>query len=114
MGPELISLLTAHNMILAGAIFALMTVLKPICPNLFQSYWGARLMPLYPIILGVACALLGCSDAKTWQDRAMVGVLAGFAASHFFKVGKTTLLGQGLDGSNPSDPTPPVPPSANN
>lgn len=96
------TILTGTNLLLAGAIFVLLTVGRLVFPGFYVSRLGQRLLPVLPLVLGVVGALLGmCSNAPTWQEKVLVGIIAGFAASNLFKIGKTTVIGWGL----PDKPT---------
>jgi outer membrane biosynthesis protein TonB len=91
------AILTGTNLLLASGIFVLITVLRVPFKSIFESRNGQRFLPLLPLVLGVVGALLGaCSNCSTWQEKVLIGLLAGFASSHFFKLGKTTVFGWGL------------------
>lgn len=91
------AILTSTNLLLAAGIFVLITVLRVPFKSIFESRTGQRFLPLLPLALGVGGALLGaCSNCDTWQQKVLIGLIAGFASSHFFKLGKTTVFGWGL------------------
>ena len=89
-------LLTGRNLMLAGAIFVILTAMKTPFKDFWASHWGQRLLPVLPLVLGIGGGFLGLCDCATWQDKLLIGILAGFASANFFKVGKTTVLGYGL------------------
>ena len=89
-------LATQQNLMLVGAVFAVLQTLKMAIPKWSSTKLGQRLMPVIPEVLGVVGALAGLSSGKTWQENVAIGLMAGFAASKGFKFGKTTLLGKGV------------------
>jgi hypothetical protein len=96
-GMDLTSLITGKNLVLAGGVFALTTTIRMSFKEFFKTRGGERLLPVLPIVLGVIGALMGiCENVTTWQDKLMVGVIAGFTAGHLFKMGKTSMMGIGL------------------
>jgi hypothetical protein len=92
-----------------GVVFALLQTVKMAVPKWAATKVGQRLMPLIPIALGVVGAVAGLSSATTWGDKIALGVIAGFAAGQGFKVGKTTLLGKGIETASAAK-TPAAPP----
>ena len=102
-------LLTGRNASLTAAIFVILTLMKPGLANFFRTPWGKRLLPVLPVALGVALAFAGLSDATTKQDKFLIGVIAGFVAGHTFKIGRTSLLGIGIEDDD-SAPAPVVAP----
>lgn len=95
---DLPSLITGQNLLLTGGIFVFTTFLRETFRGFFAGTVGQRLLPVIPLILGVAGALSGLSEkVSNWQSEVMLGMICGFLASHFFKVGKTTVMGIGLD-----------------
>lgn len=99
---DLPSLITGQNLLLTGGIFAFTTVLRQTFKTFFLGTLGQRLLPIIPLLLGVAGALGGISEkAANWQSEVMLGMICGFLASNFFKVGKTTVMGIGVE---PPDP----------
>lgn len=108
------SLMTGANGLLALVVFALCVTLKQSLKGFFNTAVGQRLLPVLPLVLGVGLALLGLCTATRWQDRVIVGVLAGFAAAHVYKLGKDTVLGHnlGIDDDSAPTNTPPNPPAA--
>lgn len=112
------TLITGANLACYGAILALLQTAKMFIPH-FDNKWVQRFLPLFPLILGIAAALLGMATGKTWQERLTIGIIIGVAAGQTFKVGKTTVLGKGIEAATPA-PTPapaadpkPADPSAN-
>ena len=96
-------LATKENLMLVGAIFAVLQVLKMVVPKWAETKLGQRLIPIIPEFLGVGGALAGISSGTTWQEKVAIGLMAGFAASKGFKVGKTTVLGKGIEGKEKVD-----------
>jgi len=94
---DLTNLLDAHNLALAGGILALLGTAKRMAPKLFTSYWGQRLLPAIPLLMGVAGSLAGASNGDTSMDKVIIGILAGFTAANSFKVWKTTARGKGIE-----------------
>lgn len=91
-------LVTGKNLELAGSIFVLMSVIKQIVPTFWKTKIGQRILPVLPILIGVAGAFIGlCENCVTWQDKLLIGLLAGAAAAHTFKLARTSLVGYGLD-----------------
>ena len=101
-------LLTKANLSLAGGVFVLLQTLKMVFPTFFQGKLGQRLVPVIPLLFGVAGSMAGMCSGTRWQEKVMIGLIAGFAAGHSFKVGKTTLLGKGIDVDDPA-PAPDAP-----
>ena len=104
-------LLTGKNMALAGGIFVLTSALKPMFKKFLATSIGQRVMPLAPIALGVAGAFAGMCDGTAWQDKLLLGTLAGYVAGHSFKIGKTSLLGYGIDTEEGTELPPPAVPA---
>lgn len=106
-------LLTGRNLALAGGVFVLMSLVKNlVLPKFWLGNIGQRLLPVLPIVLGVSGAFAGLCDCNGWQDKLLIGLIAGWASSHTFKLGKTSILGYGIDGGSeetPSDPATPAP-----
>lgn len=82
------------NLLLGMCTFILTALVK----RLFQPFWkkplGNRLLPLVPLVFGLALAFAGLHEPeiKTWQETLAIGLIASFASSHLYKIGKTTLL----------------------
>lgn len=93
---DITQILQPRNIALAGGVFAIMQAAKMSVPGFFASPWGKRTAPIFPLVLGVGMAMAGLGEGATrWQDRLLMGLLAGFTAAHLFKVGRTTMLGVG-------------------
>lgn len=103
-------LLTGKNMTFAGSILVVLSVLRRPLLEFWKSVYGQRLLPVAPLLLGVGGSFAGMTDGVTWQDKVMLGLICGFTAGHMFKVGKTSLLGYGLDSEE--EIVPPTAPEA--
>lgn len=92
-------LLTSQNILLVAAIYAIVQALKMALPKWSAGKVGQRVIPLLPLALGVAGALLGMGGLgeATIADQVTIGIIAGSVAAQGFKVGRTTLLGRGVD-----------------
>ena len=107
-------LLTGRNISLAGGIFVVTWAIKGF---LFPEFWkgrlGQRFLPLLPLALGLAGAFCGVCDCAVWQDKLLIGLIAGWASSNVFKIGRTSIMGYGLpdaDGDGIPDSPVPAPP----
>lgn len=99
------TLLTGNNLLLTGGVFAATATIRESFKKFFESVVGQRLLPIAPMVFGIAGAQAGiCEGASTWQGRCMLGLIAGFSAGHFFKIGKTSLLGAGVEAPEPKEP----------
>ena len=103
------SLVSLVNLGLSLAIFALVVTLKRAWPEFVASRAGQRALPVIPMLLGVILALAGFRDAAVtrWQDVIVVGLLSGAFAASIFKIGRTSVLGKGLEAAGlelPEDP----------
>lgn len=90
-------LLTGANAALVAIILVITGAVKSIFSDFFLSSLGQRLLPLLPIVLGVGLSFLGLGAATTVVDKIMVGLLSGLTAAMSFKLGKTSVLGQGIE-----------------
>lgn len=83
------------NLLLGICTFILTALVK----RVFQPFWekplGNRLLPLVPLVFGLALAFAGLHEpaVTTWQEKLAIGLVASFAASYIFKFSQTTLLG---------------------
>ena len=103
MNPS--SLLTGRYAALVGIVYVTTQTLKLMFPSFMASKWGQRLLPILPLLVGVLFMVLAPYEATTsWRDKLVVGVVAGWAAGNVFKIGKTTLLGWGIDEATPANP----------
>lgn len=107
------TLLTGRNALFAAAIYAITQTLKTIAPKFFAGKIGQRLLPVIPLVLGIVGGVLGVPDGVTrMQDKIVIGIVAAFASSHLFKLGRTSVLGWGLGSGEPAPPaTPPATPA---
>ena len=107
------SLFSATHIALSVAIFVVVATVKKLAHPVFDTHpVGIRVLPVMPLVLGVAAALLGFVDDGITRlpDRIVVGVLCAAFSSQAYKLAKTTILGRGLPGlSSPSEP--PSPPT---
>lgn len=109
---DISTILTGTNLLLAIGVFVLITVIRAVFPAFFASRLGQRILPVLPLVFGAGGALIGmCSNAKTWQEKLLIGLIAGFASSHLFKIGKTTVIGWGLPDKEPPADTKVDPPA---
>ena len=87
-----------------------------VAPKFWMSKVGQRIMPILPLVYGLGLAFLGVCDCAIWQDKLVIGLIAGWASSHTFKLGKTSVLGWGVEDSDgdgiPDAPATPVVPAA--
>lgn len=96
---DMTDLLSGSNMMLAGAIFVLISGIKMVAPGFFQTKAGQRLLPVLPPILGIGGAFAGFGPpGYNVQNKIMLGVIAGYVAAHSFKICKSSVLGFGLSG----------------
>ena len=110
---DLTSLITGNNLILAGGTFAIMATLRKSFKDFFATTFGQRVLPILPLLIAIGGALGGvCDGVTTWQDKVMLGCICGFAAGHLFKLGRTSLLGIGVDDSSKDDSNGSPPPAA--
>jgi len=91
--PEILSGASAT---LVTIIIAILSIAKSVFSEFFASNLGQRVLPIIPIILGMFGGLLGLTAAATLKAQLISGFLTGISASFLFKVGKTTVLGQGI------------------
>lgn len=107
------SLFSTTHIALSVAIFVVVATVKKLAHPFFDTHTvGIRVLPVMPLVLGVAAALLGFVDDGITRlpDRIVVGVLCAAFSSQAYKLAKTTILGRGLPGlSSPSEP--PSPPT---
>lgn len=99
---ELGLLLSGHLLTLGVGASILTAIWRRLCPRFWASTAGRRSLPLVPIAIAVAGSLAGLGVAGSWFSRLASGVLAGAIAAHGFKIGRTTLLGVGIEA--PSQP----------
>lgn len=94
---EATELINGANIVLVTLVLAITSGLKIAFDSFFSSKLGQRLLPIVPIILGVIGGLVGIADpAETIVDKITVGFLSGLSAAVAYKLGKTTILGQGV------------------
>jgi hypothetical protein len=108
---DLTLMLSGPNLMLAGAIFVVVGGAKAMFSSFFSTTIGQRLLPILPPILGIGGSFAGiCPPGYNWQNKLIIGVIAGYVSAHSFKIGKNTFCGFGLDPVPPS-PGPQVPPT---
>lgn len=96
---DLSNLLTGENAALVAGVVAICSTLKATFKGFFKGKVGQRLLPVIPVLLGIAAAMAGIGDAggPTWQSKLVFGVIAGFTAGQLFKAGKTSIFGWGIE-----------------
>ena len=99
-------LLTGPNVAFAGSIMVIVSMLRSYFKEFWKTAAGQRLLPMLPLVLGQAGAFVGMTDAHTWQDKVVIGLIAGYAAAHSFKVGKTSVMGYGLEEQDETEAVP--------
>lgn len=112
---ELTDLVTGKNLALAAVISIFIGSLKWLFPTLAPSKFGQRCLPLFPVLVGIALALCNFGDpgeAARWQDKLVLGALAGFASGHVFNMGKKSLFGMGVEEPPAPPPALPQPPAS--
>ena len=93
-------MLSGANVVLIAIILTVTGAIKSIFPDCFGSKTGQRILPIIPIVLGIAGALAGLGSpgaAATILDKVMVGLMSGLSAAISFKLARTTVLGKGID-----------------
>jgi hypothetical protein len=95
-------MLLGKNLWLVAGIFVLMQTGKMLFPTVWTIKIMLRFDPLIPLVLGVAGALVGLSNATDPKSEVLMGFVLGFLAAHVFTLGRTTLLG--LTGGAPLTP----------
>jgi hypothetical protein len=95
---QLDSLFNGMNATLGGAIFGAVYAIKQI-PGLLDKPVVQRLMPILPLILGAIGGACGAVTVEpvTMANKIVAGVMVGGLTMIVFKVGKTTVLGKGID-----------------
>lgn len=90
-------LFSQANGILAAFIFGCMLAVRSLAPVFFESALGQRLLPVIPMIVGIAASLAGLGAAHgTISEKVTMGVIAGSFVAHAFKIGKTSVVGSGV------------------
>ena len=105
-------LVSPRNLGVATAIVVFIATFRGAVPSLFERPTVRRLLPVLPVLLGVAAAFGGFTETvgpASWQNRLVIGILTGAAAASLYKVGKTTVLGQGLVFETAPQPVAPAP-----
>lgn len=104
------SLVSGKNAALAAAIVVVLAFARGSAPALFQKRAVQRVLPVLPVIMGILGIFCGFGEGgDCWQNKLVSGLLTGAAASTLYKVGRTSILGQGLDPSASDPPPPPAP-----
>jgi len=94
---ESVELLSGANVALVSLVLMLTAALKLIFSEAFATTLGQRLLPVVPIVLGVIGAFAGISETgSTWQEKLVSGLMSGISAAAAYKLGKTTVMGQGI------------------
>lgn len=113
MNAQIQTLFSVTHAALSLVIFVMMEGLKALSPW-FETPRGKRVLPILPILFGVAAAVGGFVDPAytRLQDRLIVGVLCGAFSAQVFTVVKKSLLAKGLPVEEiqaPAGPTTPTP-----
>lgn len=97
---DLSKLFSGENAALVGGIIAVLSTLRATFPKVFAKGLVKRLLPVFPVVLGVVAMLLGFGTAvdaeTTWQNRMLLGCVTGFTAGQLFVTGKRSVFGFGL------------------
>lgn len=104
-------LTSAKNMEAAGIIWAVSQALKAEIGEFKDHPTVQRAIPLVPVVAGVLCGLFGLVEvstdphhlATTWEN-VKVGAMIAFGSMGLFKVGKTSVIGRGVE--RPDHPLP--------
>lgn len=96
---DISALVTGENAALVGGVLAICSTLKATFKPFFKGKIGQRILPLMPVLLGIAGAMaqIGNAGSNAWQSRLVLGVIAGFTAGQLFKAGKTSVFGWGIE-----------------
>jgi len=90
-------MLNGANVILVTMIVAITSAIKFLFSDFFESALGKRLLPVVPIVLGIIGGLVGIAQpAETILDKIMVGLMSGLSAAMSYKIGHTTIMGNGV------------------
>lgn len=109
MSGDVAMLMSGENAAMVAAIVVLITALRRLwfLKEFFKSRAGERLLPILPIMLGLLATFLGFGNAEdmggTWQDKVVLGMVAGFTAGQLFKMGRTSIFGWGLPDKQPRE-----------
>jgi hypothetical protein len=101
------SLINGMNATLGGAIWGIVYAIKKI-PGAMDKAWVQRVMPVIPLLLGVAGGAAGAVTVTpvTMANKIVAGLMVGGLTMVVFKVGKTTVMGKGVDGAAEADADP--------
>jgi hypothetical protein len=92
---ELLDILPIKQMVLIStAILALLEAGQRCMPRLRKSKAWQRMLPIIPLLLGVAAAFLPGTVDGTAGDRAIVGLICGWLASSGKQTIKRLILGR--------------------
>ena len=96
---DISALVTGENAALVAGVLAVCSTVRGVFKPFFKSKLGQRLLPLMPVLLGIAGAMarIGNAGSNEWQSRLVLGVIAGFTAGQLFKAGKTSVFGWGIE-----------------
>ena len=97
--------ITGTNGLLTSAIFAAVTILRLTFRGAFSRHFAQRALPTLALAFGIAGSLLGLGSGKTLQEKIAIGIIAGAVAMAGFKIGKTTVLGRGIEPREKKQPS---------
>lgn len=86
-------LLRTEHVLIACAVWILISVLQRLVPDLGRSRLWARLLPVTPIVgCSVAVWLPGLVEGGAWE-RVLLGIVLGAGCGHIHKIVRQSLLG---------------------
>ena len=92
-------LLTTEFFLVVVGIFAVIYTLRRSFPKFFEKKGVINLLPILPLVVGMLLMAFIPALSK-WDNvgaRVLHGLVAGFMAGHFHKIGKQTILAPILD-----------------
>ncbi len=98
--------LLGTDMALVAMVLTLMTILKSLFEGFFKKRIVKRFLPVIPVIISVIISALGLMDNEMeMKSRLFIGTMSGITAAYLFKLGKTTVMGAGVDEGDKSKAT---------
>lgn len=103
------SMLTGWNGVVTGAISGVVHAAKVFFDGSDHSSKLDRLLPILPLLLGGLAGIVGIVEFDAGIDitlakKITAGLLLGTVSMTAFKVGKTTVLGKGLNATPDKSP----------